>query len=337
MKVVRLHGIGDLRTGEEPVPAARQGETLLKVKAVGICGSDIHWFAEGTTGSARLGQPVILGHEFGGVIEEGELSGVRVAVDPMVSCGECEFCMEGNPNLCEDHVFAGQAPDDGALRQYMAWPVEYLHPIPDEISDEGAAMLEPLGVALHTVDLAKLKPGMTVGLYGCGPIGLLVIQLLKLSGAAGIIATDRLPHRLEAAKRMGATEVFEAREGDEAAEIMQAVNQRGVDVAIEVAGENAAVETAVETCKPGGRVVLCGIPSDDLTSFKASAARRKGLTINVVRRMKHTYPRAIHLAASGLIDVEAVISHRFPLEESAAAFSFAEKRKGLKVMILAGE
>ena len=136
---------------------------------------------------------------------------------------------------------------------------------------------------------------MSVGIFGCGPIGLLMVQLARISGATHIIATDKLPHRLEAAKSFGATNVFQAEGGQETAEILAATHRRGVDVAFEVAGENDAVETAVAAAKPGARVVLVGIPADDRTTFTASTARRKGLTIKLVRRMKHTYPRAIAL------------------------------------------
>jgi len=324
MQSLRLHGIGDVRLHEEEKPVPAEGEALLRVKAVGVCGSDIHWFAEGTTGSASFSQPFVLGHEFSAVVESGRLTGTRVAVEPHVACGHCSYCEEGNPNLCPHHYFAGQAPQDGALRQYMCWPEAFLFPIPDTLSDAAGALLEPLGVALHTVNLGKLQPGMRVGIYGCGPIGLLILQLVKLSGAVEIVATDKLAHRLDAAKQCGATIVFPA---DHTTEMPE------VDVAFEVAGDQAAVDTAVDTCKPGGRVVLCGIPSDDRTSFKASTARRKGLTIKVARRMKHTYPRAISLVASGLIDVDSLITHHFPLSDGAEAFKVARAREGLKVII----
>ena len=325
MKSVYLHGIGDVRLHQEDRPQPQNGELLLRVTAVGICGSDIHWFAEGTTGAAGFSKPFILGHEFAAVVESGKMEGQRVAVEPHVACGGCQYCLEGSPNLCPYHYFAGQAPQDGALRQYMCWPEEYVFPIPNSISDEGGALLEPLGVAIHTVDLGNLRPGMRVGVYGCGPIGLMVVQLARLSGAVEIVATDRLAHRLEAAKQMGATAVFAA---DDASS-----NMPEVDVAFEVAGDQGAVDTAVETCKPGGRVVICGIPSDDRTSFKASTARRKELTIIVVRRMKHTYHRAIDLVSGGLIDVDSIVSHRFSLDDGAEAFKVAEAREGLKVVV----
>lgn len=333
MRVLRLHGVDDLRLHEEPFPEPEAGEALLAITAVGICGSDIHWYKEGTTGEAAIESPFVLGHEFSAVVQNGELAGRRVAVEPHIHCGRCVYCQEGNPNLCPYDYFAGQAPTDGALRQYMTWPEELLFPIPDSMSDQAAAMLEPLGVALHTVDLGKLRPGMRVGVYGCGPVGLMVVQLARLSGAAQIIATDLLPRRMEAAQRAGATLVLQADAGGEIPAIMEATGGQGVDVAFEVAGEQDAVDTAVESVEPGGAVILCGIPSVDLTSFKASTARRKGLTFKTVRRMKHTYPRAIRLVESGLVDVDSLVTHHYALEDSIAAFDAAEARQGLKIVI----
>ncbi len=334
MKSLRLHGIGDLRLHAEPIPEPEYDEVLIRVKAVGICASDIHWVEDGTTGDEFITTPFVLGHEFGGVVESGDLKGTRVAVDPTVPCDTCEFCLRGDPNLCPDHYFAGQSPRDGALREYMTWPMKAIIPIPDSISDEDAAVLEPLGVAIHSVDLGKVKPGMIVGVYGCGPIGLLTIQMARVAGASEIIATDILPHRLEAAKEFGAHRTYLASpEGDERAPILVDTHRLGVDVAFEVAGENPAVETAVETVKPGGRVVLCGIPAVNQTCFKASTARRKGLTIKMVRRMKHTYPRAIKLVETGQVTVRPIVSHRFPLEQAATAFEVAQRREGLKVIV----
>jgi len=334
MKSLRLHGIRDLRIHEEPIPEPSYDEVLLRVKAVGICASDLHWVEKGTTGDASISAPFILGHEFGGVIEGKDLKGIRAAVDPSVPCDVCEFCLRGDQNLCDDLHFAGQPPQDGALREYMAWPMKSIVPIPDFISDEDAAVLEPLGVAIHTVDLGKIKPGMIVGVYGCGPVGLLVIQMARIAGASEIIATDVLPHRLEAAAELGAHKTYLATtNGDERAPILNETHRIGVDVAFEVAGENSAVETAVETVKPGGRVILCGIPSINQTSFRASTARRKGLTIKMVRRMNHTYPRAIKLVETGQVDVRSIVSHRYPLDEFEEAFRVAQSREGLKVII----
>lgn len=332
MQVVRLHGPRDLRQHEEPIPVPGPGESLVRVTAVGICGSDIHWFLDGGIGESRVTQPLILGHECAGVIASGERRGERVAVDPGIPCQTCDFCQEGNPNLCANVYFAGCDTDDGALREYVAWPTRCLHPLPAALSDTEGAMLEPLGVALFSVELAHLKPGMTVGVFGCGPIGLLVLQVARLAGATRLLATDKLAHRREVARSFGAT-VFPASDGQESADVLAATDGRGVDVAFEVAGANEAVAAAIAAVRPGGKVILVGIPTEDQTAFNAHTARRKGLTIKLVHRMKHTYPRAIRLVEQGLVDVRSLVTHRFPLAETKQAYALAQRREGLKVMI----
>lgn len=329
MRSIRLHGTGDLRIHDEPVPIAGAGEKLVRIKSVGICGSDLHWFSEGEIGDAKLERPLVLGHEFAGVTEAGQ----RVAIDPAIPCGRCEFCERGHPNLCENMIFAGHGTHDGALREWMAWNEKSLFPIPDSISDAEGAMLEPLGVAIHSFDLGKVKAGMTVGVFGCGPIGLLIIQMARLSGAANIIATDKLVHRVEAAKRFGASQAFLAEDSSQLSEIWAATDGRGIDVAFEAAGEQEAVDASVAAVTPGGKVILAGIPADDHISFSASTARRKGLTIKLVRRMKHTYPRAIELVSKGLVDVRSLVTHSFPLDRAVEAFQVAARREGLKVII----
>jgi L-iditol 2-dehydrogenase len=345
MKAIRLHATSDLQFHNEPVPEPESDECLVRVEAVGICGSDLHWFSEAGIGDAQLNHPLVLGHEFAGVTESGR----RVAVDPAIPCGECEFCQHGHPNLCERMRFAGHAAQDGALREWLAWPEKQLFPLPEALSSADGAMLEPLGVAIHAADLAKLRPGMTVGVFGCGPIGLLLVQLARLSGASHILATDLLPHRVEAAKSFGAQHAFLAdgspsteltpsrrstgRARPELSEIRAATGGRGVDVAFEAAGEQEAVDDAFTAVVPGGKVILAGIPSEDRTSFSASIARRKGLTIKMVRRMKHTYPRAIELVSKGLVDVRSIVTHRFPLAEAREAFRLAQRREGLKIII----
>jgi len=333
MQVARLHAPNDIRLHTEPDPTPGPDEVLLRITAVGVCGSDLHWFAEAGIGDARLSRPLVLGHEFAGVIESGERRGQRVAVDPAVPCEQCEFCREGNPNFCSNLRFAGHDVDDGALRECMAWPARCLHPLPDSLTDADGAMLEPLGVAIHAVDLSHLKPGMTVGVFGCGPIGLLILQLARAAGATQLIATDKLAHRLEAARAFGATETFPAAEGQEAADVWAATNRRGVDIAFEAAGENAAVEAAIAAARPGARVILVGIPGEDQTTFSASVARRKGLTLKLSRRMKHIYPRATQLVERGRVDVRSLVTHHFPLTEVGQAFAVAQQRAGLKVVI----
>ncbi len=329
MKVLRLHGVADIRLQDEPMPIAAGGEALLQIRAVGICGSDLHWLGEGGIGDAQLHHPLVLGHEFAGTTETGE----RVAVDPAIPCGECEMCQAGNPNLCLHLVFAGHSSQDGALREFMTWPARCLHRLPDSLSFADGAMLEPLGIALHSVDLGKIRPGMSIGIFGCGPIGLLVLQLARLQGATSVIATDLLRHRVEAAAAFGAHHSLQAHDKQELPEIHSLTNARGIDIAFEAAGEKDAVDVAFSAVRPGGTVILAGIPADDRTSFEASVARRKGLTIKMVRRMKHTYPRAIRLVESGLIDVRSLVTHRFPLARAADAFDVARRREGLKVII----
>lgn len=314
MKVVRLHAIGEFRLHEEPPPIPDSDEALVQVKMVGVCGSDLLWYQTAGIGDARLDRPLVLGHEFMGITEMGK----RVVVDPAVPCGQCLPCREGNPNLCTALRFAGHGLEDGALREFVAWPTRCLIPLPDALSSDEAAMLEPLGVALHAVDLGKLHVGMRVGVFGCGPIGLLVLQLARLAGAAEVFATEPLAHRLEAAHTFGARDWKPGQE---------------VDVGFECAGEDDAVATTLQAVKPGGRVVLVGIPKDDRTTISASIARRKGLTIKLSRRMKFTYPRAIALVEHKLVDVRSLVTHHFPLEQTTEAFALAAKRVGLKVMI----
>ena len=334
MQVARIHGAGDLRLHEEPVPVPGPGEALVRVTAVGVCGSDVHWYREGQIGGDRIVTPLVLGHECAGVIESGARRGQRVAIDPAQTCGRCEFCEAGNVNLCAALRFAGHAPQDGAMRPYLAWPERCLVPLPDAVSDVEGAMLEPLGVALYAADLGDVKPGMSVGVFGCGTIGLSVLQVARATGATRLFATDlaTVPHRLAAARGIGAV-AFEAAAGAEVAAILEATDGRGVDVAFDASGDPGAVEAAVAAVKPGGRAILVGIPCEDRTSFTASTARRKDLTVRVVHRMKHTYPRTLQLVESGRVDVRTQVTHHFPLAEVARAFAVAERREGIKVVI----
>jgi L-iditol 2-dehydrogenase len=317
MKVARLHGVGDIRLHDEAVPTPPPGDELVRVTAVGICGSDLHWFGEGAIGDARLDRPLVLGHEFAGVTAEGR----RVAVDPAIPCQKCEFCLEGNPNLCSALRFAGYATQDGGLQDCVTWPTRSLFPLPDSLSDADGAMLEPLGIAVHAVDLGKVRPGDRVGVFGCGPIGLLVLQVARAAGATEVLVTEPLPHRMEAARKLGA-EVWTPGEQ--------------VNVAFECAGVNEAVDDALNAVRPGGRTILVGIPDEERTSFVASVARRKGVTIKLSRRMKHTYPRATRLVERGLIDVRSLVTHTFPLSKIEEAFEVARRREGLKIMVEPG-
>ena len=331
MRVLRLIGPRHFRWEEEERPQPGPGEVRVAVRAVGIDGSDVHIFAHGGTGETVLGSPLVLGHEFSGVIDslgtgvDGLNPGQLVAVDPAIPCGGCEFCLEGRPNLCTDLRFLGSWPDDGALREYLVHPAALVHPLTGRFSSTEAAMLEPLGVALHSVELGRVRPGDRVSVHGCGPIGLLVVLVARLAGATGVVALDTISHRREKARELGAADPLEV-DGRQVEEVMRLTQGRGVDVAFEAAGSNAAVQDAVEVAKPGGRVVLIGIPVEDVTSFRASAARHKGLTILMVRRMKRTYERCIALLEAGTVDLESLVTHRFSFKEAPEAFHLIEGR-----------
>jgi L-iditol 2-dehydrogenase len=221
------------------------------------------------------------------------------------------------------------------MRDFMAWPSELLRSLPDALTDAEGSLLEPLGVAIHALDLGHVRLGASVAVVGCGPIGLLLTAVLRAAGAGSVAAFDPLPHRLEAAARSGASTVADPVRARSLITHRDLADE-GVDVAFEMAGTSEAVQLAMAMVRPGGRVVLGGIPSDDQTTFQASVARRKGLTIAMVRRMNEVYPRAINLAAEQRVDLTHLVTHRFPLERASDAFAAAAQRIGLKVIIEPG-
>lgn len=332
MRVARLRGARTIDVGDEPIPEPGPGESLVRVGAVGICGSDLHWFERGSIGDATLARPLVLGHEMAGTFADGPQRGQRVAIDPAVPCFACRPCRDGNPNLCERIVFAGHGSTDGGMRQYLCWPTHRLHALPDGLDEVDGALLEPLGVAIHAIDLAHLRPAATVAVLGCGPLGLLAMQVALRSGARAIVAVDPLGHRRDLAVTLGATSAVAPDEAPHAA--AELTSGHGVDVAVEFANSSTATSTAIDVVRPGARVVLGGIPDDDRTSFSASAARRKGLTLVLVRRMNEIYERAIALAGSGAVDVRAVVSDRRPLDEAADAMAHAAARTGSKTVLI---
>jgi L-iditol 2-dehydrogenase len=320
VKALRLHAAGDLRLHDEPAPVAGPGELLVRVTAVGLCGSDRHWLVEGSIGDAVVDRPLVLGHEFGGVVASGPRTGERVALEPAIPCGRCDVCLRGLAHLCPDGRFAGHGATDGALRELLAWPEELAFAVPDSVSDVEAALLEPLGVALHALDLGKVAAGTTAGVFGCGPIGLLLIEALHAAGAEVAVATDPLPHRRQAAIELGAGSASPA--------------ESSVDVAFEASGDDAALADAIAAVRPGGRVVVVGIPDGDRSSFPAAAARRKGLTFLVCRRMKPTdLPRAIRLAETDAVDLGRLVGERHPLAGWQDAVDALVSRRTLKVVV----
>jgi L-iditol 2-dehydrogenase len=330
-RAAKLHAVGDLRLEDVAGPSRPpEGWSTVAVSSVGLCGSDLHWYAEGGTGEVVLTGPVVPGHEFAGVALDGAYAGRRVAVDPAIPCGRCESCRSGHGNLCPQVRFAGHDGLDGGLQERLVWPDELLFPLPDELSDEAGALLEPLGVAIHAVRHAHVRPGHDVLVVGGGPIGVLVGAVARRTGAARVFVAEPLEHRRRTALRFGADAAWAPdRVLDE---LMAATAGRGVDVVVEMAGADEAIATAVACARPGARIALGGIPSTPLSAFPAAPARRKGLTFAMVRRMHDTYPRAIDLATTG-IPLDELVSHRFPLERSAAAFEHAVGRTGDKTVI----
>jgi L-iditol 2-dehydrogenase len=216
--------------------------------------------------------------------------------------------------------------------EFMAWPEHLLHLLPGNLTGADGAMLEPLGVAIHALDLGHLRLGASAAVVGCGPIGLLLIQVLRAAGAGLIAAFDPLPHRREAASRLGADAVLDPAGVRTPGDLRQVAGE-GADVAFEMAGAGEAVQLAVLATRPGGRVVLGGIPASDQITFQASSARRKGLTIAMARRMNEVYPRAIGLAAGGQVELASLVTGRFSLAEAPGAMAAAAARTGLKVIV----
>ena len=336
VETARIHGPGDIRMTMEPLDGTGPGEVRLGVTAVGLCGSDLRWYEEAGIGEVRLAKPLVLGHEFAGMIADGPRAGERVVADPARNCGLCRLCVSGQTNVCQAIRFAGHGATDGALRGQMSWPERLLHAIPDSIPDDEAALLEPLGVAIHALSLAPVGRGDRAGVYGCGPIGLLLTQLLRWGEVSTVVATDRLAHRVAAAKSNGATLAFVTDEdaGPEFTPGRTLAREQEVDVAFEVSGSNAALSDAIAAVRPGGRVVLVGIPAGNRTEFAAGAARRKEVSLLHCRRMLPSdLTRAIHLASTGALRLSPLITHRYSVSQAPEAFAALADRRGLKVIV----
>ncbi len=347
MQVARLHGPKDIRIADEPAPPLPgPGEVTLKIKTVGLCGSDLHMYETGRIGYTVASQPFILGHEFmGEVVAVGADAldgahqplkvGQRVAVEPAVPCWRCELCEKGHPNLCPNHYFYGLFPEDGALRERMNVSARNCFRMPDSLSDEVGPLLETLGVAIHAIDLSKIRIGSSVAVLGAGPVGLLITRLAALAGASKVFAFDKLDWRVNKARAWGAAHAFNVDDCDPAEVVRDLTGGRGVDVAIEAAWSDHSVQQAADMARYGGRLVIVGIAPDDQLRLQHSVARRKGLTIMMSRRMKHTYPRAIELAMSRKVKLEELVSHCFDLSQTSQAYaSNAAYERGLNKVIL---
>lgn len=334
-----IHGVRDVRVSEMPPPEKGGNAALVDVLAVGICGSDLHYYKDGGIGAAVIKQPFVPGHEFSARLshdlEELDLhKGQLVAVDPASPCHQCEWCGRGHHNLCPNVIFLGAPPHNGALTHQLAVPPENLFPLPDGMTPDQGAMLEPLGVCIHAIDLAKPKLLESVALIGCGPIGLGILQLLKLNGAGEIVAIDPQSHRQTLASELGADHV-----GDHVDAVLDHTGSSGAQLVIEATNSPDGFAHAIKATRIGGRVVLVGIPDGDSYSpIFAAEARRRGLSLKFSRRMGDVYPRAIELVQQQKVNVDALVSHHFNLDGTADAFRIqADEEQGfIKSMVYPG-
>ena len=261
MRAAVLHNVRDIRLADMPRPVPQDGDVLVQVKAVGVCGSDIHSYVEGSTTGRTKVTPYVLGHELAGVIppESAKLSclpaGTLVAVDPARPCLQCEWCHRGHTNLCPHVRFLGYAPINGALAEFVSVAPSALHPVPRELEPADAAILETLGVAIHAIDLARIRFMETVAVLGCGAVGLLLVQLARLSGAGTIVAVDPLAYRTKLAMEFGANVACK-----DYSEVATATDGRRADLVLEATDSALGFDHAVRSSRIGGRLVLVGIP-----------------------------------------------------------------------------
>jgi len=335
-EAVFMHGPRDVRVAPYNLREGGPGETLIDVAAVGICGSDLHYFKDGAIGSATVGGGFVPGHEFGGYLSEdlpdlGLRRGALVAVDPNGACGHCEWCRQGYGNLCPNVEFIGSPPFDGAMATQIWVPKKQVVPLPKALTPLDAAMLEPLGVAIHAVDLAKPRLMEPVVVLGAGPIGLLILQVLKTAGAGAVDVVEPLEHRRKAALDLGARAAFAS-----VADFVAGDGEGGRPLVVEATNSPLAFRDAALAARIGGRVVLAGIPDGNSYILPPADARRRGLKIKFVRRMGDDYPRAIDLVASQRVNVRAVVTHEAPLADAPDLFkALAESRPGyLKAILL---
>jgi len=299
-------------------PEPGPGEALVRLRAVGLCGSDMHWYLEGGIGPVRAVYPMVLGHEPAGEVAAAGRGvtlapGQRVSIEPTVTCGHCEFCLRAAFNLCPQGVFMGGPQAPGFFREYAVVPAHNLEPVPDEMSFEDAALLEPLAVLVNALEHAPIRPGDTVAVAGAGSIGLVAIAMARIAGAARVLACDRVPHRLALARTMGADVTTLVPGESFAGTVMDDTRGRGADVVIEAAGAPETINASIAAARQGGTVVLIGLPSVQAFAFEVIAAMAKELRIQTVKRSNHRGAAAKKILLSGMFP-RGLVTHRLPLE-----------------------
>jgi L-iditol 2-dehydrogenase len=302
------------------------GEVMVRIHAVGICGSDMHWYLEGGIAEHRAVLPQVLGHEPAGIVEavgagvHDLVPGQRVIVEPAITCGHCEFCRSGHHNNCVSSIFMGSPQMPGLFREFATMPAHNAVAIPDEISFRHGTVLEPLSVILHVLELVDIHIGDTVAVIGAGPIGLLTASMARLCGASKVFVADKLPHRLQFALDAGADEAIDIRGGSFETAVMDCTKGRGVDTVFDCAAGPDTLNTACRIARLGGRVVLIGIPNGTRMNFNQWTAMGKELTIQTVKRSNCNAHAAIDLMQTGRIPLN-FLTHFLPLEQTPHGFA----------------
>jgi len=310
-----LHGPGDLRLELRPVPEVAAHQVLVEILAVGICGSDVHYYEHGRVGSRVVRAPLVLGHEAcGRIVAVGaevtrHRAGDRICIEPGVPCRRCPQCRHGHYNVCSEVRFHGSPPVDGALSTYLAVDADFAHPLPDSLSDAADALIEPLAVSLWACRAARIGAGHRVLVTGAGPVGLLVAKTARALGAAEVVITDVNPKRLAAARRLGCGDAVDARSQS------PPVAEPGFDALIECAGAAAALGGALNALAPGAVAVLVGM-GEESVALPLDLLQRRELWVTGTFRYANVFPAAIALAASGAVDLDGLVTHRFGLDSA---------------------
>ncbi len=328
-----MTGIKQIEIRDIEIPKLRDKDVLVKLEYVGICGSDVHYLEHGKIGDFIVDGDFILGHECSGtVVEIG--SGVqnlkvgdKVALEPGITCGQCEFCKTGRYNLCPEVEFLATPPYHGSLMNYIAFPENMCFKLPENITTKEGALVEPLAVGLHAAMQGNVKLGDSVVILGAGTIGLVTLLACKAYGATDITIVDVIPKRLEYAKKLGATATINAAEADVFAEIDKMTDKKGVDIVIETAGSARTISQTPYLIKNGGTIVLVGLAPQDIIEFNFAKIMAKEAQIKSVFRYRNIYPTAIKAIAKGMIDITGIVTHEFEFGETAKAFDYVINNK----------
>lgn len=340
-----LNKVFDIELKETPLKPMKPTDVLVKIVAVGICGSDVHYYDTGRIGDFIVKKPLILGHESSGVVvavgdEVDKLKrGDRVAIEPGVPCGKCKFCRMGKYNLCPNMEFMATPPFDGDLSELIVYPQDFLFPIPENISYEIATLNEPFSVGLHTAETIGITPGSTVFISGMGPIGLLAILAAESFGATTIIASDAEASRLDLAVKLGATHTINIREDDALAKVKEYTDGEGADFVIEASGNVRGEQTALMALARGGELAYIGVPTTDETPLNVPFMTDHETTIHGIFRYANTYAKGLQILSKNTETVENLLTDFYPLSETKDALEQTRTNKAgsLKVVIYPNE